>query len=67
MDQESMEFLIGNLLDLKLNPILETLDVLKLKIDKIDNLEAAISFLSNQYDDLTPKIKKPGEHERQTY
>ena len=52
MDEKALTKLIGNLLDNKLNPVLKTLEDLKSKIDKIDNIEESLNFLSGKYDEL---------------
>lgn len=48
--------LIEKLLDKKLNPILETVDEVKNKMATIDKIEQSLSFLSDKYDDLLPKV-----------
>jgi FtsZ-binding cell division protein ZapB len=57
MDQKSLEQLMSKLLDKKLDPVLKTLDNLQSKMDKIDQLEESINFLSKEYDDFIRKIK----------
>ena len=57
MKMDKLESLIEKLLDKKLNPIVKTLENLKLKISKLDSIEHSINFLSQQYDDLIVKVK----------
>ena len=56
MDEKQLTKLIEKLLDKKLNPIVKTLEEVKCKTVKIDNIEQSINFLSEKYDDLLSKV-----------
>ena len=47
---------IEQLLDKKLNPIQNRLDVLVEKVKKIDSIEDSLNFLSSKYDELNKKV-----------
>lgn len=58
MDEKKLKTMIESVLELKLDPIAKTLEEVKLKISKLNDIEKAITFLSNRYDEIFEKVKK---------
>ena len=81
MDQELIQRLIEKAVDAKLEPLYETIENLKLKVTKMEelvktknnlcnSLESSLSFLSSKFDDIFPKMeileKSKAEHSNES-
>ena len=81
MDQELIQRLIEKAVDAKLEPLYETIENLKLKVTKMEelvktknnlcnSLESSLSFLSSEFNDISPKVeileKSMAEHSNES-